>query len=148
VNGWLAVSGSVFALPARRGEEDGSWLWIEAGELGEAFVAELFLPAVAPDRLDMALGVCVGTVRQGDQNRTGQVGLQFGRVRDGRGVLSATGPILDADVRFELRHQPPEGGFCPQCGTALQVATVDVITPPDGGLIGAPVTRCPSCGVS
>jgi hypothetical protein len=146
VNGWLHISGELFALPAVRGEERGSWLWITAGEHHEAVTAELYLPAVAPDALDMAMGVSTGTVRREGELRSGNVALQFGRVADGRGVLSATGELLDADIRFELRHQPPDGGFCPHCGSELEVEAVKVITPPDGGVMGAPQARCTECG--
>ena len=60
---WLQVAGSLYALPATRGDEAGSYLWLEAGERTEAVVAELFLPAVRPDRLDAAMGVAIGSVQ-------------------------------------------------------------------------------------
>lgn len=145
---WLQISGTLYALPAHRAEEQGSYLWLEAGDLREAIVAELFLPAVAPDQLDTAMGIATGTVQVHGEHRTGDVHLEFGRVgRDG-GVLSADGSLLHADVRFELRNHPPGGGFCPRCGSQLTVEPVSVITPPDGGLIGSPATRCDSCGAS
>jgi hypothetical protein len=146
VSGWLHITGEVFALPAVRGEEHGSWLWITAGDHGERVTAELYLPAVPPDALDMAMGVSTGSVQHHGELRSGDVPLQFGRVADGRGVLSVTGELLDADISFELRRQPPDGGFCPHCGTALEVETVKVITPPDGGVMGAPQARCTECG--
>jgi len=142
----MQIAGELRALPARRGDEPGSYLWIAAGKLHEAVVAELFLPAVAPDQLDGAMGVSVGSVQLEGDIRSGTVRLQFGRVAEGHGVVSASGSILDADIRFELNHHPPDGGYCPHCGAALQVDTVEIITPPDGGLIGAPRTRCTACG--
>lgn len=143
---WTQVDGRVSALPARRGDEPGAYVWIDAGERAERIVAELFLPAVSATELDGALGVAVGTVRVGEADRTGDVRLQFGRVRDGRGVLTATGAGMDADIRFELSHHPPEGGYCRHCGAELAVETVVVITPPDGGVIGTPSGRCGACG--
>jgi hypothetical protein len=145
---WLQVSGTLYVLPAHRGEEQGSYLWLEAGELREALVAELFLPAVPPSQLDTAMGIATGSVQINGEHRTGDVQLVFGRVGEQRGVLSADGGILAADVTFELRRHPPSGGFCPRCGSPLVVDPVSVITPPDGGLIGAPVTRCDACGSS
>jgi len=59
---WAQVDGELSALPARRGEEPGTYLWITAGERHERITAELFLPAVAADELDSALGIAVGTV--------------------------------------------------------------------------------------
>jgi hypothetical protein len=146
VNSWLQIEGTLYALPAIRGEEPGSYLWLEAGEHHEAVVAELFLPAVAPDTLDNALGIAVGSVEIGGLPRWGEVQMRFGRVADGGGVLSADGDVLTADIRFELRHHPRGGGFCPRCGSELAIEPVSVITPPDGGLIGEPVTRCGVCG--
>jgi hypothetical protein len=143
---WLQISGTLYALPAHRGDEHGSYLWLEAGQLREAVVAELFLPAVAPDRLDTAMGIATGTVQANGEQRTGDVQLEFGRVGPRSGVLSANGGVLHADVTFELRHHPPSGGFCPRCGSPLVVEPVSVITPPDGGLIGSPATRCDTCG--
>jgi hypothetical protein len=75
----------------------------------------------------------------------GDVQLRFGRVGEQRGVLSADGGILSADISFTLHHHPPGGGFCPRCGGSLVIEPVSVITPPDGGVIGAPVTRCEAC---
>ena len=63
-------------------------------------------------------------------------------------MLSATGGVLDADIRFDLIRHPPGGGFCRHCGSQLEVRIVSVITPPDGGLIGAPETSCEGCGRS
>lgn len=143
---WTQISGTVHALAAQRGEEDGSYLWIDAGIRSEAVVAELFLPVVAPDRLDGAVGVAVGSVEVGGAERTGDVRIEFGRVRDGRGVLSASGAGLDADINFELSRHPPAGGFCSRCGAELDVGVVKVITPPDGGVIGRPESRCSACG--
>jgi hypothetical protein len=143
---WTQVSGRLSALPAQRGEERGVYMWIDAGERSERIVAELFLPAVSSAELDGALGVAVGTVRVGDADRTGDVRLQFGRVRDGRGVLTAAGAGIDADIRFELSPHPPEGGYCRHCGAELVVEVVAVITPPDGGVIGTPSGRCGACG--
>ena len=74
------------------------------------------------------------------------VRLDFGRVKDGRGVVSASGDALDADIRFILSSHPADGGFCRHCGAELEVAVVSVITPPDGGVIGTPQTRCGACG--
>ena len=68
----------------------------------------------------------------------GEVRLEFGRVRDGRGVVSASGAGVDSDIVFALSHHPPEGGFCRHCGSELAVDVVAVITPPDGGVIGMP----------
>ncbi len=145
---WLQISGTLYAMPAHRGEEQGSYLWLEAGELREAVVAELFLPAVAPDRLDNAMGIATGTLQVHGEHRTGDVQLEFGRVHPQGGVVSIDGSLLRADVRFELRHHPRDGGFCPRCGSPLVVQPISVITPPDGGLIGSPVTRCDTCGAS
>jgi hypothetical protein len=146
VSDWLQVSGTLCALPARRGEEAGSYLWLEAGERAEAVLAELFLPAVYPDALDAAMGVATGSVQIGTEQRLGDVQLHFGRVRGDRGVLSADGRVLKADVSFTLHHHHPSGGFCPRCGGLLVVEPVAVITPPDGGLIASPVARCGACG--
>jgi hypothetical protein len=145
VSDWLRLSGALYALPAHRGEEQGSYLWLEAGELREAVVAELFLPAVSCDQLDNAMGVATGTVHIHGEPRMGDVQLRFGRVGEERGVLSADGGILSADVSFTLHRHPPSGGFCPLCGGSLVIEPVSVITPPDGGVIGAPVTRCEAC---
>jgi hypothetical protein len=143
---WLQLEGTLYALPAARGEEPGSYLWLEAGRRDEAVVAELFLPAVGPEALDNALGIAIGSVEIGGLPRTGEVQLRFGRVVNGTGVLSADGEVLAADVRFEVRFHPRSGGFCPRCGGELQLEPVIVITPPDGGLIGEPLTRCGVCG--
>jgi hypothetical protein len=143
---WTHISGTLSALPARRGEEPGTYLWIDAGERDEHVVAELYLPAVAADDLDCALGVAIGSVRQDGDDRTGEVRLEFGRVRDGRGVVSAQGAGMDSDIVFALSHHPPEGGFCRHCGAELAVDVVAVITPPDGGVIGMPSGRCTQCG--
>jgi hypothetical protein len=143
---WTHISGTLSALPARRGEEPGTYLWIDAGERGEHVVAELYLPAVAADDLDCALGVAIGSVRQDGDDRTGEVRLEFGRVRDGRGVVSAQGAGMDSDIVFALSHHPPEGGFCRHCGAELAVDVVAVITPPDGGVIGMLSGRCTQCG--
>lgn len=143
---WAQVDGELSALPARRGEEPGTYLWITAGERHERITAELFLPAVAADELDSALGIAVGTVHLEDGDWTGEVRLDFGRVKDGRGVVSASGDALDADIRFVLSSHPADGGFCRHCGAELEVAVVSVITPPDGGVIGTPQTRCGACG--
>jgi hypothetical protein len=131
---WTQISGTISALPARRGEEPGTYLWIDAGERGEQIVAELFLPAVAADSLDGALGVAIGTIRADGDDHSGEVRLEFGRVRDGRGVVSARS------------HHPPEGGYCRHCGSELALDVVAVITPPDGGVIGMPAGRCNQCG--
>jgi hypothetical protein len=143
---WLQISGTLYVLPAHRGDEQGSYLWLEAGELREAVVAELFLPAVSADALDTAMGVATGSVQIAGEQQLGDVQIRFGRVGEERGVLSADGAVLAADVSFELRRHPPGGGFCRNCGSALVVDPVSVITPPDGGLIGSPVTRCEACG--
>jgi hypothetical protein len=146
VTGWLQISGEVFALRAVRGDEEGTWLWITAGEHHEAIVCELYLPAVRPEDLDAAMGVATGTVQRAGETRSGNVGLEFGRVAEGRGVLTATGELLDADIRFELSNHPPDGGFCPHCGSGLDVEVVKVITPPDGGVMGSPQATCRECG--
>jgi hypothetical protein len=145
---WSQISGTLNALPARRGEEEGTYLWIEAGTYSEAMQAELFLPAVAADRLDGAMGIALGTVHQGQVERTGELRLLFGRVRDGRGVVSATGAGIDTDISFTLSNHPPGGGFCSHCGGALEVEVMSIITPPDGGVIGNPRAHCPACGAS
>ena len=142
---WLQVEGWLHALPARRGSEEGTYLWIEAGELHAKLVAEVFVPVITPDTHDDALGVGTGTVDFGGRHSTGDLTLQFGRVRDERGIVSLGG-LVDADVRFRLSLHPPGGGFCPFCGAELDVEVVTVITPPDGGLMGTPSTRCPQCG--
>lgn len=143
---WTQVEGEVSALPARRGDEPGCYLWITAGERHEQITAELFLPAVAADELDSALGIAIGTVHAGDTEWSGEVRLVFGRVKDGRGVVSASGQGIDADIRFTLSAHPRDGGYCRHCGAELEVAVVSVITPPDGGVIGTPQTRCGACG--
>jgi hypothetical protein len=143
---WSQVEGELSALPARRGDEPGAYLWLTAGERHERITAELFLPAVAADELDSALGIAIGTVSAEDGEWSGEVRLEFGRVKDGRGVVSAGGPGIDADVRFTLSAHPHEGGFCRHCGAELEVAVVSVITPPDGGVIGTPQTHCGACG--
>ena len=143
---WLQVAGALYALPATRGDEAGSYLWLEAGERAEAVVAELFLPAVHPDRLDAAMGVATGSVQIGSEQHLGDVQLHFGRVRGDRGVVSADGRVLAADVTFTLYHHHPEGGFCQRCGGPMVVDPIEVITPPDGGLIVTPVARCEACG--
>jgi hypothetical protein len=143
---WTQVDGELNALPARRGDEPGTYLWLDAGERHEQVTAELFLPAVASHELDSALGIAIGTVHATEGEWSGQIRLDFGRVKDGRGVVSASGPGLDADIRFTLSSQPPDGGFCRHCGAQLEVAVVSVITPPDGGVIGTPQTRCGACG--
>jgi hypothetical protein len=144
---WTQITGSLSALPARRGEEPGTYLWIDAGERRERVVAELYLPAVPAEDLDGALGVAVGTIRSHDgEERSGEVRLEFGRVRGGRGVVSARGAGLDSDIVFALSHHPPEGGYCRHCGAELAVDVVAVITPPDGGVIGTPAGRCTQCG--
>jgi hypothetical protein len=145
VTDWLQVSGSLYALPANSGDEAGSYLWLEAGERAEAVVAELFLPAVHPERLDAAMGVATGSVQIGPEQRLGDVQLQFGRVRGDRGVLSADGRVLVADVSFALYHHHPAGGFCQRCGGSMVVDPVEVIMPPDGGLMASPVARCEAC---
>jgi hypothetical protein len=73
VSDWLRLSGALYALPAHRGEEHGSYLWLEAGQLREAVVAELFLPAVSCDELDNAMGVATGTVHIHGEPRMGDV---------------------------------------------------------------------------
>lgn len=143
---WTQVEGELNALPARRGDEPGTYLWIIAGERHEQVTVELFLPAVAADGLDGALGIAIGTVRAEDGEWSGEVRLEFGRVKDGRGVVSAAGPGIDSDIRFTLSTHPPGGGYCRHCGAALEVAVMSVITPPDGGVIGTPQTRCGACG--
>lgn len=148
MTGWLQIDGTVHALPARRGDEDGAYLWIDAGNRDEAIHAELYLPAVDATDLDLAMTLAIGMVDHGGIQRSGEVRIEFGRVADGRGVLTATGGVLDADVRFDLIRQPPGGGFCRHCGSPLEVRIVSVITPPDGGLIGAPETSCEGCGRS
>lgn len=143
---WTHITGTISALPARRGDEPGTYLWIDAGERGEQVVAELYLPAVEAHDLDGALGVATGTVQCSGDERSGEVQLEFGRVRDGRGVVSARGAGVDSDIVFALSHHPPEGGFCRHCGAELTVDVVAVITPPDGGVIGMPSGRCTRCG--
>ncbi len=145
MSGWLQVRGTLHALPARRGVEDGTYLWIEAGELHEVLRGELFLPVVPPEDLDCAMGVGVGAFETSNGGSMGDARLQFGRVDDGGGVLSLSAPGIDADVRFDLRRQPPSGGFCAHCGAPLEVGAVEVITPPDGGVIGTPHARCAAC---
>ena len=143
---WTHISGTISALPARRGEEPGTYLWIDAGERGEQVIAELYLPAVDARDLDGALGVAIGTVRSHGDEHSGEVRLEFGRVRGGRGVVSARGAGVDSDILFALSHHPPEGGFCRRCGAELALDVVAVITPPDGGVIGMPSGRCTRCG--
>jgi hypothetical protein len=143
---WTHIRGTISALPARRGDEPGTYLWIDAGERREQLVAELYLPAVDAHALDGALGVATGTIQTHGDERTGEVRLEFGRVRDGRGIVSARGAGVDSDIVFALSHHPPEGGFCRHCGAELAVDVVAVITPPDGGVIGMPSGRCTRCG--
>lgn len=147
IDGWSQIAGSLHVLGARCGDESGSFLWVSAGDRGEAIAAELFLPAVAPDRLDGAIGVAVASVcrPQTGEERSGPLQVQFGRVQNGRGVVSLEGAGLDADVSFWLVHGPPGGGFCPHCGDALEFEAVNVIAPPDGGLIATVDRRCRRC---
>jgi hypothetical protein len=145
VSEWLQIAGRLHVLPAVRGDEQGSYLWLEAGELREAVVAELFLPAVPSDQLDTAMGIATGTVQIHGEQRMGDVQLRFGRVGESSGVLSADGGVLAADVSFQLLRYPPDGGYCPRCGSELLVEPVSVITPPDGGLIASVVSRCEAC---
>jgi len=147
MHGWIEIRGSLNALAARRGGEHGTYLWLSAGERHESVEAELFLPAVEPGALDGAMGVAVGMARlQNREERSGPVRVQFGRVRDGRGVVSLEGAGIDADVRFTLFEGPPGGGFCSHCGSPLEVDVVEAITPPDGGLIGRIQVTCGQCG--
>ena len=110
---WLQVAGALYALPATRGDEAGSYLWLEAGERAEAVVAELFLPAVHPDRLDAAMGVATGSVQIGSEQLWGTSQLHFGRVRGDRGVVSADGRVLAADVTFDAVPPSPRGRLLP-----------------------------------
>jgi hypothetical protein len=135
----------VHALPARRGEETGAFLWIEAGQRRERVDVEVYLPMVSPDRLDSEMAVGPALLHAGSGDETGHLRVSFGRVRDGRGVVSLSGAGIEADVRFRLSHQPPTGGYCRHCGSELDVRPVDVITPPDGGLIASPSVRCATC---
>ena len=146
MNSWIQISGTMHALPARRGDEDGTYLWIDAGEHREHLEVELFLAAVAPDRLDAAMGVGVGMVRDIDGEHSGSVRLEFGRVRESDGVVSANGVGIDADIRFVFDHHPPTGGFCARCGAELELPVVAVITPPDGGMIATAEGHCKECG--
>jgi hypothetical protein len=145
VSDWLQISGRLHVLPAVRGEEQGSYLWLDAGELREAVVAELFLPAVPSDQLDNAMGIATGSVQIHGEQRMGDVQLRFGRVGESSGVVSADGAVLAADISFVLLRYPPDGGYCPRCGSELLVEPVSVITPPDGGLIASVVSRCEAC---
>ena len=108
--------------------------------------AALMAALVAAESLDGALGVAIGTIRADGDDRSGEVRLEFGRVRNGRGVVSARGSGVDSDIVFALSHHPPEGGYCRHCGSELAVEVVAVITPPDGGVIGMPAGRCNRCG--
>ena len=147
MHGWTQIRGHLHALAARRGGEQGSYLWLSGGQREETVEAELFLPAVQPDALDCAIGVAIGQARvAGMEERSGPVRVQFGRVRDGRGVVSLEGAGIDSDVLFTLVPGPPGGGFCSHCGSPLEVAVVEVITPPDGGLIGHTQVTCERCG--
>jgi deoxyribose-phosphate aldolase len=74
------------------------------------------------------------------------VKVEFGRVDETGGVVSLSARGVEADVRFDLRRQPPSGGFCAQCGAELELGAVEVITPPDGGVIATPQARCAACG--
>ncbi len=145
MSGWIQISGVVHALPARRGDEDGSLLWIDAGELRERVEAQLFLAAVAPDQLNGAMGVAVGMVRDHEGEHSVSMRLEFGRVRDSGGVMSMSGGGIDADVQFTLDHDPPSGGYCARCGSRLEMPVVAVITPPDGGLIAEATGICREC---
>ncbi len=146
MSGWIQISGTLHALPARRGDEQGTYLWIDAGEHREHLEVELFLAAVAPDQLDAAMGVGVGMVRDVHGEHSGSVRLEFGRVREHDGVVSANGVGIDADIRFALDHHPPTGGFCARCGSELELPVVAVITPPDGGMIATAEGHCKECG--
>jgi hypothetical protein len=145
VSGWIQVDGELFAVAARRGDEAGTFLWVRAGERHERVHGDLYLPAVAPDALDSALGVAVGLLGTGDGEAPVEARISFGRVRDGRGVLTMTAATVDADVRFELRDHPPDGAFCSRGGSPLEVPPVEVITPPDGGVMASVRARCPRC---
>ena len=87
---WLQIAGRLHVLPAVRGDEQGSYLWLDAGELREAVVAELFLPAVPSDQLDNAMGIATGSVHIHGEQRMGDVQLRFGRVGESSGVLWPT----------------------------------------------------------
>ena len=92
MNSWIQISGTMHALPARRGDEEGTYLWIDAGEHREHLEVELFLAAVAPDRLDAAMGVGVGMVRDIHGEHSGSVRLEFGRVREATGWFRPAAP--------------------------------------------------------
>jgi hypothetical protein len=146
VTSWFTVRGTVHALPARRGDEDGTYLWIDAGQLHEALRGELYLPAVPASGLDGAMGVGLGEIETGGGATAEDVKVEFGRVDETGGVVSLSARGVEADVRFDLRRQPPSGGFCAQCGAELELGAVEVITPPDGGVIATPQARCAACG--
>ena len=105
---WTQVDGELSALPARRGDEPGAYLWIRAGERHEQMTAELFLPAVAADELDSALGIAVGTVRVDGQRVDGRrppaVRARAGRPR--RRLGDAARPRRRHPVHAE---RPPRG---------------------------------------
>ena len=142
---FLAVEGTLHVMPAVRGEETGTYAWVDAGERHERVRADMYLPLLAPDALDSQMTVAIAVLHTDDGDEPAEGRAQFGRVRDERGVVSLSGQGIEADVRFGLKVGPPDGRFCRQCGSELEVAPVQVITPPDGGLIGVPDLRCPRC---
>jgi hypothetical protein len=143
---FLSLDGTLHVLPARRGEEQGAFLWVDAGERHERLQAEMYLPLVAADALDSSMGLATAVIHTEGGDETGEVHVSFGRVRDGRGIASLSGAGIEADVRFRLSMQPPTGGYCRHCGSELDVQPVEVITPPDGGVMPLPSARCPECG--
>ena len=67
--------------------------------------------------------------------------LQLGPRLEGRLVTA-----VDVNPKSgHLLRYPPDGGYCPRCGSELLVEPVSVITPPDGGLIATVITRCEAC---
>jgi hypothetical protein len=142
---FISVEGTLYVMPAVRGEESGTYAWVDAGARHERVHAEMYLPLVDCDRLDSQMSVAPALMHTEDGDESAEVRVEFGRVRDGHGVVSLSGESVEADVRFELRAGPPDGRFCRQCGSELDVRPVQVITPPDGGLMGVPDLRCPRC---
>ena len=102
---WTQISGTISALPARRGDEPGTYLWIDAGERDEHVVAELYLPAVAADDARLRAGRRHG---QRALRRRRPHGRGAARVRPRpRRPRCRLGAGRRSRLRHRLRAQPP-----------------------------------------
>ena len=118
---WTQISGTISALPARRGDEPGD---VPVDRRRRARRARSS-PSCScrrwrPTSLDCALGVAIGSIAQPRRRpQRARCGSSSAASRDGRGVVSGPGSGLDADIVFALSRHPPEGGFCRHCGSEL-----------------------------